>query len=156
MRCRCGARFAPRANGGKPQIWCSKTCKALRKSLAARSKKWHEANRAYANLREQLRRKNNKGAARLRELRKYGMNQDIYAEMLKRQEGRCAICKTDRPSSRRHFFDIDHCHRTLAVRGLLCERCNRAIGLFGDDPERLRAAAAYVERPGVPTVFSPE
>jgi hypothetical protein len=154
MHCACGNDFTPRANGGKPQIWCSKTCRALRADLAKRSKKWHAANRAYANLREQLRRKNNKGAERLRDLKAHGMNEEIYASLLAKQKGRCGICRIDKPSRRRAHFDIDHCHRTLSVRGLLCERCNRGIGFFDDDPAVLRAAATYLEQPAVPNVFS--
>ena len=33
-------------------------------------------------------------------------------------------------------LSVDHCHETGKVRGLLCHRCNTAIGLLRDDPER--------------------
>ena len=58
------------------------------------------------------------------------------------QNGVCAVCKL--PS--RRALCVDHCHATRQVRGLLCDKCNTALGLFGDDSKRMRAAAAYVDR----------
>ena len=61
--------------------------------------------------------------------------------MLKAQNGVCAICQQN-PKDRR--LAVDHDHRTMRVRGLLCNTCNRAIGQMGDDPVRLRRAAEYL------------
>ena len=74
--------------------------------------------------------------------RDYGLGSDDYRNFLVGQAGRCLVClrvpKRD--------LDVDHAHRTGRVRGLICGLCNRGIGNLGDDPRRLRAAAAYVER----------
>lgn len=54
----------------------------------------------------------------------------------------CEICGVILGKS----FHIDHCHKTNKFRGLLCSNCNIGIGLFGDDPNRLKAAVAYLIR----------
>lgn len=57
----------------------------------------------------------------------------------------CDICGTHESQDGRALH-IDHCHTTNKVRGILCTNCNKMLGLVGDDPERLRAAARYLER----------
>ena len=60
------------------------------------------------------------------------------------QQGRCAICQ--RPESEfKRSLHLDHCHATGRVRGLLCSGCNTAIGLMGDDTDRLLAAVQYLK-----------
>jgi hypothetical protein len=80
---------------------------------------------------------------------RYGVSPADYEGMLRRQDGRCAICG-DPPGSRRTGcspkFDIDHCHKTGSVRGLLCGPCNRGLGHFRDDLDTLRKAVAFLER----------
>lgn len=51
----------------------------------------------------------------------------------------CSICGSQ------ERLAVDHCHSTLKVRGVLCTKCNAGLGMFSDDPERLRKAAAYLE-----------
>jgi hypothetical protein len=74
-------------------------------------------------------------------VRKYGVTLERYRCMLEKQGGACAICM----KTQQKAFDVDHCHATGRVRGLLCTNCNRMIGHAGDDAGRLRAAAAYLE-----------
>lgn len=74
-------------------------------------------------------------------LRKYRISPYDYLGYLIRQAGLCAICKI-RPDKVLH---VDHCHEHGYVRGLLCGKCNKALGLFGDKTERLRAAASYLD-----------
>lgn len=73
---------------------------------------------------------------------KYGIPYGTYGQLLKKQRGRCAICKVPHPKT----LHVDHDHKTGKVRALLCDPCNRGVGYFAEDPRRLRAAATYLER----------
>jgi hypothetical protein len=76
-------------------------------------------------------------------LTKYGLTHDQYEALCSAQGGRCAICRTDTPRGRGGWA-IDHDHQAGKVRGLLCTKCNTGVGLFDDDPARLRAAIKYL------------
>lgn len=76
-------------------------------------------------------------------IRKYGVTLTDYNAMFKAQGGACAVCRR----TQERAFDVDHCHETGRVRGLLCTGCNRMIGHAGDRPATLRAAADYLEAP---------
>jgi len=89
--------------------------------------------------------------ARRRKIEKFGLTEEQYAELFASQNGLCAICNgKERARAAKATYiramAIDHCHETDRVRGLLCSSCNRAIGLFKDDPDLMRKAASYVER----------
>lgn len=60
-----------------------------------------------------------------------------------RQCGRCAICAT--PVTRERGLQVDHCHKSGDVRGLLCAACNLGLGQFRDDPKLLQAAIEYLK-----------
>jgi hypothetical protein len=84
---------------------------------------------------------------------KYRLSMEAYEALLDAQGGACAICKVDTPTDvRTSRFHVDHDHACCpgtrscgkCVRGLLCHACNTALGNFQDDPERLRAALAYL------------
>ena len=84
--------------------------------------------------------------------RLYGITVDDYNAMLSRQGGGCALCgsKSPLPGNRKYktnsrtVFDVDHCHKTGKVRGLLCTRCNRLVGLANDDAQTARRLADYL------------
>jgi hypothetical protein len=77
--------------------------------------------------------------------RKYGITPEELAALIEAQSGRCAACGIETEK-----LQIDHCHETGDVRGLLCGPCNSAAGRVADDPERLRAVADYLERKRAP------
>lgn len=75
---------------------------------------------------------------------RYGMQPYEYRVMLKAQDSRCAICRTDDPG-RYDRFVVDHCHETGEIRGLLCHSCNLGLGKFKDDTVLLEAAVVYLK-----------
>lgn len=76
---------------------------------------------------------------------KYGITEEDFDIILISQKGLCAICSTDTPTGKWKRFAVDHCHHTGQVRGLLCNECNRGIGLLKDNAELLRKAAEYLD-----------
>ena len=74
--------------------------------------------------------------------KKLGGTVEEYWRLHKEQNGLCAICK--RPSRKKLAWD--HKHLTGKLRGLLCFRCNSAIGNLDEDLERLKAAITYLEK----------
>ena len=81
----------------------------------------------------------------------YGLTAEQHRWLVEQQNGVCAICK--QPS--RRALCVDHCHATRQVRGLLCDKCNTALGLLDDDAGRMLAAVAYLDRAFViPESFS--
>jgi len=81
----------------------------------------------------------------------YGISLDEYAAMYASQNGRCGICDKpgksfDRENGRTQTLAVDHHHDSRKVRGLLCTRCNRALGGFKDSIQLLGKAAAYMKR----------
>ncbi len=84
--------------------------------------------------------------SRRKNLRSYGLTEDQYRALLEKQGGGCAICGATDPGRKGdRNFCVDHDHRTGAMRGLLCHRCNQAIGHLKDSPDFCRKAANYLE-----------
>lgn len=80
-------------------------------------------------------------------LKRFGMSRAEWNRLASDQDGRCALCgHRERGWNFGVGLVIDHCHKTGRPRGLLCGDCNTAIGRFGDDADRLRAAADYLDR----------
>jgi len=79
----------------------------------------------------------------------YGVGILHVRGLLEEQNGVCAICKTTgfkMLSGHYSGLNLDHCHSTGKVRGLLCHNCNRGLGLFKDSADCLKEAIRYLER----------
>ena len=101
-----------------------------REVMLARSKAWYAENKDRASA---TRRRN--------KLANYGLTLEQFSQLLETQAGACLICLDlmNQPV-------VDHCHASGAVRGLLCRKCNAALGLLKDSQEVLLRAAEYLTR----------
>ena len=69
-----------------------------------------------------------------------------FAEFDKLHEiNNCECCGTELNTARgRNRRQIDHCHDTNQIRGVLCWNCNTSIGKLGDNVEGLERALNYL------------
>ncbi len=74
----------------------------------------------------------------------HNLTPEEYINKLNSQNNNCAICGQPQSNFKRALA-IDHDHTTKNVRGLLCNKCNRGLGLFDDDINRLLNAAFYLK-----------
>lgn len=76
-------------------------------------------------------------------LRRYGLNLEKFNAMLEKQGGSCKVCYG--PSMGKGTYHVDHDHKTGKVRGLLCHKCNVALGMVQDSKSHLLALINYLE-----------
>lgn len=89
-----------------------------------------------------------KGKDKLREYhlqKEFSMSIEDYNSLLEKQDGVCNICKRHRIASNKSNMAVDHCHTTGKIRGILCNWCNRGIGIFEDNEEFLKRAIDYLK-----------
>lgn len=65
----------------------------------------------------------------------YGISLEQRNSILGAQGNRCAVCRADDPAGRWGEWHTDHCHKTGRIRGILCMRCNIAVGQFFADAD---------------------
>ena len=74
--------------------------------------------------------------------RAYGISSSEWQRIFELQKGCCASCgrhQSNVPKS----LHVDHCHKSGKVRALLCDRCNRALGIMDEDAISIRKLAEY-------------
>jgi hypothetical protein len=96
---------------------------------------WREKNREQHNklARESHQRNAHKHVEKIKRKRLvkiYGITEEQYQEILKDQNNSCKICSSNIEVVSRKRLHIDHCHKTNMIRGLLCSRCNGALGWY--------------------------
>jgi len=114
------------------------------------------AAREYFEIPEPPRRRCPEKAAADRLRHKYGLSVEDFLRLWQAADmGRCQICSVNLhsrfvPGSKKisgsKRCNIDHCHKTGHVRGLLCSRCNVVLGRMRDSTDLLRSAADFLER----------
>lgn len=70
---------------------------------------------------------------------KYNITEEDYIVLRAKQNNACAICNIQTK------LHVDHDHETGQIRGLLCLKCNTALGTFGDSVEGLEVAINYLK-----------
>lgn len=99
----------------------------------AATRRWREAQSA-----EQRKKRERTYSLKTR----YGITLNDFEALLAAQGGGCAICSIKFDDN----ANVDHCHETGRVRGLLCSACNTAIGRLGDNLDGVMRAVRYLER----------
>ena len=82
---------------------------------------------------------------RKRRARNYGLTYEQSVAVESYIGKPCHICTETVKQRGKYGFCVDHDHETGEVRGVICSRCNTALGLFEDDPNRLRTAISYLQ-----------
>jgi hypothetical protein len=84
--------------------------------------------------------KSNEYHSKIHRFKKYNISKEDFDLLLQNQKGLCGICNE-------HLIDpqIDHDHTNGKIRGLLCRKCNIALGLFKDNQEILKNAINYLK-----------
>lgn len=87
--------------------------------------------------------------------KKFGITLADYQRMMTEQGGVCLLCDQPETAKNRHTglpmdLAVDHCHAGGHVRGLLCGKCNSALGGFRDNVETMKRAIAYLEKHSLP------
>ena len=74
--------------------------------------------------------------------RNYKISEEEYNNLLKLQDNKCAICDKNFKNSK--DTHVDHNHLMNSVRGLLCHKCNTALGLLNENIDNCYALIKYI------------
>jgi len=78
--------------------------------------------------------------------RKYGITKEEFDRLVFLQANRCALCDNEFTGVGYMKPAVDHDHETGAIRGLLCKRCNLALGQLGDTLAGVMRAVEYLNK----------
>jgi hypothetical protein len=115
---------------------------------SAKNARWFREHRDWDNERHRRLYAANPDKYREQDMRKSHRSQldkEDWAALIARLKGPCDICGVAQNGKWKRMH-IDHDHVADKFRGVLCHRCNVALGYLDDDAGRLRKAAEYLER----------
>ena len=114
-----------------------------REKCLKKSKQWRKDNLEKSNEIQRQYRKDHPEIMRDASLKhRYNLSREEWLKIWESQDGKCLICK--KPFTKSSEACVDHNHLTKEVRGLLCDKCNRGLGCFHDDPELTATATQYL------------
>jgi len=163
----CGKEYRKneKQNGKRVRRICG--CCSIECSAAARGVTYDEEKRRENKRQGHLRwlqlngdsvRKYGKAGKRRRLARRlwrdYGITLQNYEALLAAQNNVCAVCyKKETARSKSCRLSVDHDHTTGLVRGLLCGRCNTALGMTSDSIDIILRLVDYLHRNHMPDAF---
>lgn len=130
-------------NKSKPEgkdYQCKECCKK-------QSKEYHKNNKEARKESGKEYRYKNADVIKIRRKEKlYGISESEQEELITLCNNKCEICGIDAKFSTKQVLNIDHDHSTGDIRGMLCGKCNKGLGLLGDNLESLKKVVNYLER----------
>lgn len=134
-----------RTDPGYMKWWVANRTPEQRQARRDKSNAWNKAHRGQLTANVQAWREKNPDLVtrqrRRQTLRQYKLTIEQFDALVASQHGACVICDVVPP-----LLVPDHDHSTGDLRELLCPKCNAALGMMDDAPDRLRRAAEYLER----------
>lgn len=127
----CGVENTPKTFYRSPKNLSNPYCK---KCTQKRCTQWNKMNK---DKRKVISRRNT--------LKKYGITVEEYGRIFTEQDGKCAVCLALPETCTQKVLCVDHDHKNGWHRGLLCDRCNRALGLLKDSPTIIEALLRYTQ-----------
>lgn len=143
------SEFSIRKDTGKPVANCKKCRNTWSKHWRLNNPEKFKAIVARARPKQLEYYRNGKGKVNNRKgllTRIYNIDQETYDNMILDQQGVCAICKRPETRDKTKYLSVDHDHLTNKVRGLLCAKCNSALGQFEDNIEVMENAILYLKK----------
>ncbi len=118
---------------------------AFKKYKLRHPEKWNEIKRQ--NLARNWGAWDEKERANYHLKKRYKISFEEYQAMFDNQNGQCKVCSKDLELLGKNYNRavVDHCHTSGKIRGLLCNPCNKALGIIKDSVETLENMVKYLK-----------